>query len=783
MKVIITEKPSVAKDISKVLNVTKKCDGYFEGSGYFITWAFGHLVQLVNPDAYDPSYKQWTMDLLPIIPETFKTEAVNDSGVKRQLSIIMSLLNKDSVKGVVCATDAGREGELIFRHIYDKANCDKPIQRLWISSQTDQAIKEGFSSLKPGEAYQPLYDSALSRSEADWLIGMNASRAYTIRYSNGQGVMSIGRVQTPVLKMLVDRYQDNINFKPTTYYEVMADIHHAKGVFKAKWFQKKEDRILEKPVAEKIMLDMEAYPQCLIKKVTHKERKEKQPLLYDLTEIQKDANKRFKFSAEKTLSLMQSLYEKHKVVTYPRTSSRYLSKDLVPKLKERLENAAQLAPYKSISEKILSKKIRTSKRFVDDKKVTDHHAIIPTEKKADLDRLSVDEKAIFDLVMKRFLSVFLPECVKSQTDIISLFGKHTFKSNGTVIKLAGWREVYQDQVEEGAESLLPDVQDKDPVTHQSLQLREGQTKAPPLYNEASILAAMETAGRAIEDEEMREAMKDCGLGTPSTRAQIIERLIKVGYVERQKNKLVPTSKGCYLISNIQDKALLSAELTGAWEKKLNDMSKNSYNRVGYMKEIREFTINMVESLKQADLKVNVPEEDSLGACPKCDNAVVETASTYQCSNWRMTKCPFTIWKTIAGKVLTKEEAVTLLTEKRVGPLEGFKSKAGKSFRALLTFDDDDKVIFGFNRSLGECPLCKGSVVESPKAYSCSQWRDTGCTFTIWKSIASRPLIEGEVMELIAKGKVTGLKGFKSRAGKLFDANLILKEGKAVFDFS
>lgn len=703
MKVVIAEKPSVAKDLARVLKSNQKQDGFFSGDTYWVTWAFGHLITLSNPEIYDQKYKHWRKEDLPIIPEIFKKELIDNAGAKKQFHTIKDLLLHKDTDEIICATDAGREGELIFRFIYEYSNCKKPIKRLWISSQTDQAILEGFSGLKPGEAYNALYDSALCRTEADWLIGMNASRVYTLQYSFGKGILSVGRVQTPVLKMIVDRHYENTHFKPETYYEIFVQIQHEKGVFKGKWFEKKEDRLFDKAKAEFLFEDIKKYPKGHISKVTQKEVKEKQPLLYDLTELQKDANKRFKFSADQTLKIMQALYEQHKLITYPRTSSKFLSSDMAPKLPALIANIKNIPEYSGFAEQILANPVKTTKRIVDNSKVTDHHAIIPTEKKAVLSTLSPEERSIFELILKRFLCVFFPECVKGHTDIISGFGEHQFKTVGIVIKQAGWREVYMKEAEPvdvqskdvpEEEISLPDVQKGDAIGQKDLALEEKQTKPPPIHNEASILAAMETAGKAIEDEELREAMKDCGLGTPATRAQIIERLLQVGYIIREKNKLIPTEKGYYLISCIRDPELLSPELTGLWEKKLNDLAQKKYRRELYMEEIKEFTNKIVNNVLESSGAGSQNSAEPLGKCPLCGGDIVENSKAFGCSNWKEKSCKFVIWKRIAGKEISAELAKMLIEQGRTEKLGGFTSKAGKPFETTLVLREG-KVEFSF----------------------------------------------------------------------------------------
>lgn len=805
MKIVLTEKPSVAKDIANVLKVNNRHDGYFEGNGYIVTWAFGHLIQLSYPESYDEKYKKWRLQDLPILPETFIRELSKDKGAANQYKIIAKLLKNKETETVICATDAGREGELIFRFIYEMAQCQKPIQRLWISSQTDQAILEGFKSLKPGENYQSLYDSAISRTEADWLVGINATRAYTAKYSRGKGVLSVGRVQTPVLKMIVDRYYEHTQFKPETYYELFAQIGHANGDFTGKWFKGKEDRITDKNQAEALFAEIKKHPAGIISNVIKKERREQQPLLYDLTELQKDANKRFGFSADKTLKVMQSLYERHKVLTYPRTSSRYLSADLIPKLPHLIGNLDSLSEYQPFTKKLLSEPLTITNRIVDDKKVTDHHAIIPTDKKPQPDAFSSDEQRIFDLVIKRFLSVFFPICIKDQTDIITDFDNHTFKTTGIVVREAGWRAVYGQEDEDAAttdnskkkkkkaddatEQKLPNVAINDVVSQKDLTLETKQTKAPPLYTEASILAAMETAGKNIEEEALREAMKECGLGTPATRAQILERLIEVEYIFREKKNLLPTDKGCRIIGWIQDKELLSPELTGQWEKKLLEMAKSQYSRKQYMTEINAFTKQIVENV--ANFSNSETVGSVTGKCPVCQNDVIERTRSYVCSQNKNddSSCPFIIWKTIAGKDLTETEVRSLMETGNSGLIKGFTSKAGNPFDATLVLKEG-KVTFEFSapiipvnaEPIGKCPLCEGNVIETARAYSCANWKTAGCKFAIWKTIAKKNIDLETAQKLLTEHETEKLHGFISKSGKPFECKLKLNNGRVEFVF-
>ena len=785
MKLIITEKPSVARDIAKVLGMKTQGDGFIQGEFGIVTWALGHLIELCQPDAYGELYKQWVLPDLPIIPEIFKRDIIESS--KTQYKVVEALCQREDLSEIICATDAGREGELIFRLIYDEAGCKAPVKRLWISSQTDAAIKAGFNELAPGVDYEPLYDSARSRSEADWIVGINATRAYSIKFSRGHGVLSVGRVQTPVLKMIVDRYREHKAFQSKTFYEVFADLVHENGSFTVKYFNELTDRFEDKQTADALKQDLDAIKQGVVQALTEKEMKEKQPLLYDLTEIQKDANKQFKFSADQTLKLMQSLYEKHKILSYPRTSSRYISQDVAKTLPSLLKTIAGLSEFSAELKEIETQKWAIASRMVDDKKVTDHHAIIPTDKKPNVSALSENEKMVYLLVIRRFLAAFFPLCEKHHTEIIVSFKSHLLKATGTVIKVLGWRTLYQrdfdlDSKKKDKEACLPVVQKGDVVNLEKSWVKKGQTKAPALYTEASILGAMETAGKQVEDEEMRQAMKECGLGTPATRAQILEKLIHVKYIVREKQKLVPTDKGEYLIDCILDDALLSPELTGLWEKQLNDMAESKVARESFMDEIKSFTHDMVGKVADSQTVVLRSDQEILGPCPLCEpGKIIEGKKGFGCTHWKDLGCKFVIWKEIAKKAISVKMAKSLLKDGKTAVLKGFKNKAGNPFDAALTLKEGS-VVFDFDRpSLGTCPVCeKGQVVETNKAFSCNQWRETGCKFAIWKEIAKRKITVLEAKVLLDQGELEKLSGFKSKAGKEFSAALTLKQGKVEF---
>ena len=789
MKLILTEKPSVARDIAKVLKIPDKKEGFIQGNGYVVTWALGHLIELCQPDEYNESFKKWDFAMLPIIPDSFKKKIIASS--KQQFEVVKHCFEREDIDSIICATDAGREGELIFRLIYEEVECSLPIQRLWISSQTDSAIKDGFSDLKDGKDYAPLFDSARCRSEADWIVGINATRAYSIKFSRGHGVMSVGRVQTPVLKMIVDRYRDHIQFDSKPFYEILVDVKHDNGTFQTKWFTKETDRCQDKEKADQIKKEIEIAKTGIIQSLTKKKINEKAPLLYDLTELQKEANRQFKYSADQTLKCAQALYETHKILSYPRTSSRYLSTDIKPKLPVFLDKVSVLPEFKKHVEVIKDKKFEIAARMIDDKKVTDHHAIIPTDKTPDQSRLSEQEKKIYELVIRRFVAAFYPECEKDHTEIITAFDTHNTRATGTIIQKYGWRELYQHEVDETKKSkkkekelLLPIVHENDEVIAKKTTVKKGQTKAPALHTEASILASMETAGKHIDDEELRQAMKHCGLGTPATRAQILEKLINVGYIQREKNKLIPTAKAEYLIDCIKEESLLSPQLTGDWEKKLNDMAAGTYQREAYMEEIKSFTQDVIHNVNESNVIALKADQKVYGICPKCqEGKVIETQKSYGCTHWKEKECKFVIWKTIAKKEITEKQVEKLLKDGKTAVIKGFKNKDNNPFNAALELVEGEVKLNFEKESIAPCPTCEiGSVVETAKAYSCDQWRETGCKFVIWKEIAKRKLSKEEVLTLIKDKEIKNVTGFTSRAGKEFSATLAFRENKVQFVF-
>jgi len=711
---VVAEKPSVARDLSDALPGTfQNEDTHYEGDEYVITFAVGHLVQLVDPEVYDEKLKKWRMADLPIVPEEFKL-APRDAKAKKQLKAIHKLMKRDDVDRIINACDAGREGELIFAYIYETADIEKPVQRLWVSSMTKQAIREGFEKLRPGEELQPLEAAARSRSEADWLIGMNATRAATIRGRAWVGgVVSLGRVQTPTLAMMVKREREIQAFTPEPYRLVRARFDPR---YEGMWFEGDETRIFgdlsrAEQIAEKV-----TGKDGTVEKMEQKEQSERPPLLYDLTSLQRDANRRFGFSARRTLQAAQSLYEDKKAITYPRTSSRYLSGDMVPFLKPTAETLVPIGDYAAAARYVLGLDRLPLQRVVNDARVDDHHAIIPTDVEHPVDRFSPDERRIFDLVARRFLAVFHPAARYQRTEVVTLVEDERFRTRGKITLEPGWRGVYglesdldkqaraaQDEETADESAELPKLEQGQAVKCVEAEFEDKQTKPPPRYTEATLLSAMETAGKRIDDEELREAMKDSGLGTPATRAETIEVLIRREYIERAGKELQPTPKGLQVITMLEEHPLTSPELTGDWEKRLSDIEHGSGDRDDFIKGIVDLTTQTVEQIAALDKEKLRPERVELGPCPRCGaetgEIIKENSRAYGCTSWKSREepgCGYVIWKRVAGRTITPEIARQLIENGRTTEvLSGFRSKAGKPFRARLVLNEDGKVEFDF----------------------------------------------------------------------------------------
>lgn len=794
MKVVIAEKPSVAREIAAVLGATTKKDGYLEGNGYQVTWAFGHLVGLVDAKVY--GWTTWAKENLPMIPEKFQVAPLNRDGISHQLAIIAKLFK--TADRIIVATDAGREGELIFRYIYsylkDTKGVRTPFDRLWISSLTDKAIKEGFDQLKPGSDYDHVYEAAKARSEADWLVGINATIATTLNIGNKKGVWSIGRVQTPTLAMICKRYIANRDFVPTPYYilQVTAEKVTRFASYNSKRYENRDEA--------KAVLDVVCQSDTvLVKKIERKEERQTPPLLYDLTSLQKEANSRHAFTAEKTLDIAQSLYEK-KLTTYPRTGSRYIPDDVYELLPGLIRNVEalpdgfdMLKPLKHAAEKLRGKVL--GKVSVNAAKVTDHHALLPTEKVAsrtDLEALSRDELAIYVMIVGRMLETVFEPCIKNVTTVtlVSPTAEDIpFVAKGFIIKQAGWRSVLgvkEDRKEGEFAGPLPDIHENEMIKLADGFVVSKQTKAPAILTENTLLGMMEVAGKELDDEEMRESMKDVGIGTPATRAAIIETLLKREYIIREKKSLLPTEKGLALYEVVKDMRISNVEVTGSWEAKLNRICEGKLQVGQFNDEIVAYTREVTAELSSCKIDTSALRE--AGAtncpCPKCKshNLKFSPKGYLFCTD---RNCGFIISMTILGKKIDERTAIDLAVKGRTKLIKGFKSSTGKVFDAPLVLREDFKVGFDLPERgatldyAGTCPKCKQ---EGLKANNGKVWCDA-CQFTLWRSVSNHVLSDEEIKSLLESGHTGVITDFVSKLKKPFTASLVLdKDFKLCFSF-
>ncbi len=691
MIALIAEKPSVAKDIARIIGATQRNDGYLSGNGYMVTWAFGHLIQLAMPEAYGvANFRRESLPIIPadfqLIPRQVKAEKgyKADPGVLKQLKVIKEVF--DQCDRIIVATDAGREGELIFRYIFHYLSCHKPFVRLWISSLTDRAIREGMENLQPGERYDNLYLAAKSRSEADWLIGINATQALSV--AAGQGVFSLGRVQTPTLMMICDRYLENKNFVPTKFWQLKASTASGGIGFTAQSTARWE----QQPEAIAALQRVKDAGQFVVKSVERKEAAQEPSLLYDLTTLQKEANTKLNFSADKTLSIAQSLYEK-KVMSYPRTGSRYISEDVFEEMPERialLERYPRFAGYAAgLNGATLNR------RSVNDGKVTDHHALIVTENLPG--ELSKDERAVYELVAGRMLEAFSGKCVKDVTTALLSAGDTGFTVKGAVMKEAGWRAVFSEQdTEDEDTATLPPLQEGQTLPLSGVDLLEKQTKPKPLHTESSLLAAMENAGKELEDAGLKASMKDAGIGTPATRAAIIETLFARQYIVREKKNLVPTDKGLAVYQIVKDKKIADVEMTGMWETALAKIEAGGMDADTFRKGIEVYAAQITAELLSVQLSFASGETCP---CPKCGSGrILFYPKVAKCSN---VDCTLTIFRSKCDKQLTDKQIVELVTKRKTGLIKGFKGKNGKAFDASLVLDEQFNVAFSFPEKKGK----------------------------------------------------------------------------------
>lgn len=681
---VIAEKPSVALSIANVLNVRERHDGYLSGNGYLVTWAFGHLVQLAMPEAY--GFSGFRREHLPIIPQEFKfvprqirdgKEYKSDPGVLKQLKVINEVFAQSD--RIIVATDAGREGEGIFRYIYNYLGCRKPCLRLWISSLTDRAIRDGLNNLRPGSDYDNLYRAAEARAIADWEIGLNATQSLSI--AAGQGIYSLGRVQTPTLMMICSRYLDNKNFTSQTYYQIKIAAQKDGTPFSA-LSEYKYDTL---PAVNTALSAVTATSTVTVADVQRKEVSQEPPLLFDLTALQKDANSKLGFSADKTLSIAQSLYEK-KVLSYPRTGSRFISDDVFDEIPSRIALLEQYPVFAACAAAL--KGTALNRRSVNAAKVTDHHALIITECLPC--ELSDDERRIYDMVAARLLESFSAPCLKDVTNVRFTAGNSDFTTKGTVIKSAGWRAVRGERDEEDESATLPPLQPGEAFPLQSAESVEKQTKPKPLHTESTLLSAMESCGRNLEDTESRDSLKDIGIGTPATRASIIETLFSRDYVRRDKKNLVPTEKGLAVYHIVKDKKIADVEMTGQWETALARIETGEMDAATFRKGIEVYTVQITEELLQVQLSVT---DGNQIPCPKCQSGrILFYPKVAKCSN---VDCPLTIFRSKGDKQLTDNQITDLVTKGKTSLIKGFKSKDGKSFDAHVTFDKDFRTVYEF----------------------------------------------------------------------------------------
>lgn len=790
MRVVVTEKPSVARDLARVLGLRDKQRGWIagtdeDGSEVAITWCFGHMAELVDPATYDPAWKRWSTETLPMLPERFQLQA--REGAAEQLAEMRKLLGRRGLREVINGCDAGREGELIFRYLLELLEVRAPVRRLWVSSMTDRALRQAWRSLREGERYDRLADAARCRSEADWLMGLNATRAMTLlaRSAGGQQLLSVGRVQTPTLAMIVGRDQEIAAFVPEDYWQVRArfEVPPPEGeapdpaVFlEATWFQPgglsgaEEDsgedeveggrgdrsrgpsRATRLPSAELAEAVVQATRGGAgeVLEAEFKRQTVRPPLLYDLTSLQRRANQRYGLSADATLQVAQALYERHKLLTYPRTDARFLTPDQVPELPGIVEGVGKLGVYAPFAQAILAAgPVRPGKRVVDASEVGDHHAIIPTGRTPEGRGLSADEKRVYDLVARRFLAALSPPALFDTAKLVlavdpvegpdkpvlpELIARPLrYRAKGRVCVEPGWQAV--DPPRRKREVVLPPLDRGDVLPVLGSKHKASQTRPPPPHNDASILKAMETAGRDLDDAALKRAMRQSGLGTPATRAAILQTLLRRGFVERQGKQLRATERGVQLVSAVPVDELKSAELTGRWEARLARMAEGQDAREDFMAAVRARTGEVVAAILAADpppAEVLADDREVLGDCPVCGTPVREGRGAYSCAKGR--DCTFVVFKKVARRPIAKTSVKQLLRDGRTPVLNRFKSKAGKDFSAALTLDAEGKVTFDFppkaetwRDPVGQdCPRCEGGkVIKGRSAWGCSRWRE-GC---------------------------------------------------------
>jgi DNA topoisomerase-3 len=810
---IIAEKPSVASDIAKALGGFKKQEDCFESDQFVVSSAVGHLLELTVPPGVEATKGKWSFNNLPVIPPHFDLQPIEKS--QPRLRTLTKLIKRKDIDRLINACDAGREGELIFRNIVRFTKAKQPIQRLWLQSMTPAAIRDGFQQLRGDQEMQPLADAALSRSEADWLVGINGTRAMTAFNSKSGGFFktTVGRVQTPTLAILVEREQKIRKFVPRDYWEVIGTFQAEAGPYTGRWFDEKfikpekdgdsdlkPERLWEKDRAEAIRTKCSGKPGIVTEE--SKPTTQLSPLLYDLTTLQREANSRFGFSASGTLRIAQALYERYKVLTYPRTDARALPEDYQNTVKSTLKVLTATTAYGSFADTILkSDWVKPNKRIFNNAKISDHFAIIPTTEPAS--GLPESEQKLYDMVTRRFLAIFYPAAEFLETTRITRVESEPFKTAGKVLVTPGWLAVYGKEAQgEDAPTLAP-VKPNEQVKTTDIEVKQSQTKPPPRFTEATLLSAMEGAGKMVEDEELREAMREKGLGTPATRASTIEGLIYEQYVLRQGRELQATAKAfalMELLNGLGIPELTKPELTGDWEFQLRQVQRKLKSRGEFMTGIADMTRHIVDRAKKFEHDT-IPGDFGVlqRPCPKCGGAVHERYREFKCVN---DQCDFSIRKIMSGRLFEAAEIDQLIQDRQIGPLQGFRSKMGRPFAAVVKLNAENKIEFDFGQDqkdgngapqeidftgqqpVGTCPKCGGRVFETPMNYVCekSVGANRSCDFRTGKIILQRPIERAQVEKLLATGKTDLLEKFISKKGRPFKAYLVAKDGKVGFEF-
>ncbi|GHU28909.1 DNA topoisomerase III [Betaproteobacteria bacterium] len=823
-KLIIAEKPSVAADIARALGGFTKRDDYFEDDEHIICSAIGHLLELACPEEYEVKRGKWSFAHLPVIPPHFDLRPIEKT--ESRLKLLKRLIARKDVAGLINACDAGREGELIFNYIVQHAKANKPIERLWLQSMTQQSIRDGFTRLRTGKEMLGLANAAVCRSESDWLVGINGTRAMTAFNSKTGGfhLTTVGRVQTPTLTLIVDREDKIRKFKSRPYWELEAAFVCQNGVYHGRWFDEKfakgkteedehlrPERIWDEERARALQDKCNGKPGEVSEEA--KPTTQLSPLLYDLTSLQREANGRFGFSAKSTLGLAQALYEKHKVLTYPRTDARALPEDYIASVKKTLHmltgegagtghDESLLSRYSAFAHQVLARNwVLPNKRIFNNAKISDHFAIIPTLQAPR--HLSEPEQKLYDMVVKRFLAVFYPAAEYLVTTRITRVEGEPFKTEGKVLVKPGWLTVYGRESQEGEEGNLVAVKPSEHVVTEEIVLNATETRPPARYSEATLLSAMEGAGKMVDDEELKAAMEGRGLGTPATRAQIIENLIGENYMNREGRELHPTAKAfslMTLLNGLGIPELTAPELTGEWEHKLARMERGELSREDFMTEIATMTQHIVDRAKSYDNDTIPGDFGELSSpCPKCGGIIKETYKKFQCQS-----CDFSLWKIVAGRQYEAAEVEQLLSDKIVGPLTGFRNRMGRPFDAVIRLNDSlqpefvfgnesngdsngsDEIDFSEQDPLGSCPKCAARVFEHGMAYVCEKavGNTKSCDFRSGKLILQQPVDHAQMVKLLATGRTDLLTGFISaRTRRKFSAFLVRgADGKVGFEF-